>query len=51
VGTANFIDPAAGVKIADGLRSYTEKNGLQDVGQLVGAMESNVAFSVLHTWL
>jgi dihydroorotate dehydrogenase (NAD+) catalytic subunit len=51
VGTANFIDPAAGIKIAEGLRSYTEKNGLQDVGQLVGAMESNVAFSVLHTWL
>ena len=51
VGTANFIDPTTGIKIAEGLRAYAEQNGLQDVGQLVGALESNVAFSVLQSWL
>lgn len=51
VGTANFIDPAAGVKIAEGLRGYAESQGLQDVGQLVGAMESDLAYSVLQSWL
>ena len=51
VGTANFIDPTTGIKIAEGLRAYAEQNGLQDVGQLVGALESNVAYSVLQSWL
>ncbi len=51
VGTANFIDPTTGIKIAEGLRAYAGQNGLQDVGQLVGALESNVAFSVLQSWL
>ena len=51
VGTANFIDPATGVKIAEGIRSFAESNGLTDVGQLVGAMESNIQFSVLQSWL
>lgn len=51
VGTSNFINPATGVTIVDGLRVYAEQHGLQDVGQLVGAMDSNVEFSVLQTWL
>ena len=51
VGTANFIDPTAGVKIAEGLRAHAEENRLQDIGQLVGALESNVAFSVIQSWL
>ncbi|MBI3578355.1 MAG: dihydroorotate dehydrogenase, partial [Ignavibacteriales bacterium] len=34
VGTANFINPATGVTIADGLRVYAEQHGLADVGQL-----------------
>lgn len=51
VGTANFIDPTTGVKIAAELRTYAEALGLQDVGQLVGAMESDLAYSVLQSWL
>ena len=51
VGTLNFVDPALGVKIADGLVKYAEANGLNDVGQLVGALEANIEFSVLQSWL
>ena len=51
VGTANFIDPSTGVKVAKGLRAIAEGQGLSDVGQLVGAMESNVKFSVIQSWL
>lgn len=51
VGTANFIDPKAGVTIAEGLAKYAEQHHLTDVGQLVGAMDSNVEFSVLQSWL
>ncbi len=51
VGTLNFVDPALGVKIADGLVNYAEANRLNDLGQLVGALEANVEFSVLQSWL
>lgn len=51
VGTASFIDPGASVKVAAGLRAFAEKQGLADVGQLVGAMESNVKVSILQSWL
>lgn len=51
VGTANFIDPNTGVTIAEGLAKYAEQQRLTDVGQLVGAMDSDVEFSVLQSWL
>jgi dihydroorotate dehydrogenase (NAD+) catalytic subunit len=51
VGTANFIDPSAGVNVAAGLRCFAEKQGLSDVGQLVRAMQSDVKFSILQSWL
>jgi len=51
VGTANFIDPSTGVKVADGLRSFAEQEGLADVGQLVRAMQSDIKFSILQSWL
>jgi dihydroorotate dehydrogenase (NAD+) catalytic subunit len=51
VGTANFVDPSTGVKVADGLKSFAEKQGLTDVGQLVRAMHSDLKFSILQTWL
>lgn len=51
VGTASFIDPAAAMKVAAGLKAFAEKQGLADVGQLVGAMESDVKVSILQSWL
>lgn len=51
IGTMNFVDPAIGTTIADELRLYAQKNELEDIGQLVGAMECNVEFSVLQSWL
>lgn len=51
VGTMNFVDPAAGVKIAAGLEAYGREQGLEDLGQLVGALDANIEFSVLQSWL
>jgi dihydroorotate dehydrogenase (NAD+) catalytic subunit len=51
IGTANFIDPSTGVKVAEGLKLFAEQQGLTDVGQLVGAMHSDVKFSILQSWL
>ncbi|MBI4429318.1 MAG: dihydroorotate dehydrogenase [Ignavibacteriales bacterium] len=51
IGTMNYVDPSASVKIAEGLRQYAEKNNLRDVGEFVGAIEATVEFSVLQSWL
>ena len=39
VGTANFIDPCVTLKIIEGLESYCEANGFDQVSDLIGAME------------
>ena len=41
VGTANFSDPMAMPKIIFGLESYLEKNGIEDVSSLTGALKIN----------
>jgi len=51
VGTANFIDPAAGTTIADGIRRYCEEQGISDVGALVGSLDAKAGVSVVDTWL
>lgn len=39
VGTANFVDPAASMKIADGIAAYLDEQGFSHVNELVGALE------------
>ncbi|MBI5021108.1 MAG: dihydroorotate dehydrogenase [Ignavibacteriales bacterium] len=39
VGTANFIDPAVGLKIADGIEQYCADRKLAQVVDLVGALK------------
>jgi dihydroorotate dehydrogenase (NAD+) catalytic subunit len=51
IGTANYIDPSAGVKIAQGIAEYCEENRIEDVGSLVGAMKEGIAVSVIQSWL
>jgi dihydroorotate dehydrogenase (NAD+) catalytic subunit len=38
VGTANFYDPGASIKIVRGLANYSEQHGLENIGQLVGTV-------------
>jgi dihydroorotate dehydrogenase (NAD+) catalytic subunit len=51
VGTMNFVDPAVSVKIADGLEQYARENNISDIGTLVGALDADVTYSVLQSWL
>ena len=51
VGTANFIDPAAGIRIAAGIVAYCDENGIGDAGALVGALDAGKGVSVLDSWL
>ncbi len=36
VGTANFIDPAATMKIIDYMNDYCERHGVKDINEIVG---------------
>lgn len=38
VGTANFANPTATMEIADGIEAYLERNGIDDICELIGAV-------------
>jgi dihydroorotate dehydrogenase (NAD+) catalytic subunit len=38
VGTANFTNPYATVEIADGIERFMEKNGVEDIAELIGCV-------------
>jgi len=39
VGTANFIDPAVTIKIKDGIADYMQRHQIQNIKDLIGALE------------
>ena len=39
IGTANFIDPAITVKVADGINDYLDRHGYSSVRDIIGALE------------
>lgn len=51
VGTANFIDPSAAMKIADGMNAYCDENRIEDIGTLVGSLVTRENVSILDSWL
>jgi dihydroorotate dehydrogenase (NAD+) catalytic subunit len=51
VGTMNFVDPAISTKIVDGIEQYTSNQHIADIQELVGALDANIKFSVLQSWL
>lgn len=40
VGTANYIDPEIPLKIIEGIEEYMKRHGVDEVGDLVGALEA-----------
>lgn len=51
VGTANYVDPGAGIKIAHGIAQFCEDHKIPDVGDLVGTLDAKPDASVLASWL
>ncbi|HLB01243.1 MAG TPA: dihydroorotate dehydrogenase [Bacteroidota bacterium] len=51
IGTANFIDPSASMKIARGLGEYCDSNNIPRVTDLVGALKVRTDISLIHSWL
>ena len=39
VGTANFNNPYVTVEIIDGIKEYMEKNGIEDINELIGCVK------------
>lgn len=39
IGTANFVDPAVTVKVAQGIDAYLERHGCKSVTEIIGALE------------
>ena len=39
IGTANFIDPAITVKVAEGINDYLDRHGYSSVRNIIGALE------------
>ena len=40
IGTANFIDPAITVKVAEGINDYLDRHGYSSVRDIIGALEN-----------
>jgi dihydroorotate dehydrogenase (NAD+) catalytic subunit len=51
IGTANFVTPAAGIAVADGIASWCADQKLDDVGAIVGALDARTDASILASWL
>ncbi len=39
IGTANFIDPAITVKVAEGINNYLDRHGFSSVEEIIGGLE------------
>ncbi len=51
VGTANFVDPAASVRIAAGIEAFCAEHHISDVSSLIGSLDAGAGVSVLESWL
>jgi len=51
IGTANYINPAAAIDVAEGIRLFCERNNIADVADLVGSLQAREDLSVIHSWL
>jgi dihydroorotate dehydrogenase (NAD+) catalytic subunit len=51
IGTANFIDPATGVTVAEGIRSFCEENTIEKVSSLTGSLIVSKDRSILDSWI
>lgn len=40
IGTANFINPLASIKIIEGIKEYMERKGISDIKELIRSLKS-----------
>lgn len=39
VGTANFIDPTATIKVIDGIKAFMKQQGIKDINEIIGCVK------------
>ena len=51
IGTANYINPNIAVEIAGGIESFCRANGISDVREMIGTLQTDQTISVVKSWL
>ena len=51
IGTANFIDPAITVKVAEGINDYLDRHGYSSVRDIIGAWKSDPYRKILVKYI
>jgi len=51
VGTQNFVEPDASVKIAAGIRDWCAARNIGDVHEIVGTLKAEASASIVESWL
>jgi dihydroorotate dehydrogenase (NAD+) catalytic subunit len=51
VGTSSFVNPNAGVEVAEGIARFCDDHNLADAAALVGSLEAKSGVSILDSWL
>jgi dihydroorotate dehydrogenase (NAD+) catalytic subunit len=51
VGTANYINPAVGVRVAEGINAYCESQQYSTVREIIGTLVASKEVSIVHSWL
>ncbi len=51
IGTANFIDPALAIYIAEGIEKYCSRNNIDDVQQIIGSLDTSTCTPIITSWL
>ncbi len=51
IGTANFIDPALAIYIAEGIEKYCSDNNIDDVQHIIGSLDTSTCTPIITSWL
>jgi len=51
IGTANYIDPNIAVTIANDIKLFCLENGIDDVADIIGTLQTDQTISVVKSWL
>lgn len=39
IGTANFVDPSATIKIIEGIKEYLNRHNINNINELIGSLQ------------
>jgi dihydroorotate dehydrogenase (NAD+) catalytic subunit len=51
IGTANYMNPAVAIEIAEGIESFCIGQGYTDVSEVINTLQTDQTYSVLKSWM